>query len=133
MKVNVKSIIGKIAPLLALIILGLVLTILLPGKFLRASNLMNILKQAGINCMISAGMLVVLITAGIDLSVGSNTVLGACFIGVLMQNFGVTNPVVLMGAALLICTLMGFVNGTLLTRLDLPHPFVSTLGMIVSY
>ena len=74
-------------------------------------------------------MLVVLITAGIDLSVGSNTVLGACFIGVLMQNFGVTNPVVLMGAALLICTLMGFVNGTLLTRLDLPHPFVSTLGM----
>lgn len=129
MKVNVKSIIGKIAPLLALIILGLVLTILLPGKFLRASNLMNILKQAGINCMISAGMLVVLITAGIDLSVGSNTVLGACFIGVLMQNFGVTNPVVLMGAALLICTLMGFVNGTLLTRLDLPHPFVSTLGM----
>ena len=128
-KVNVKSIIGKIAPLLALIILGLVLTILLPGKFLRASNLMNILKQAGINCMISAGMLVVLITAGIDLSVGSNTVLGACFIGVLMQNFGVTNPVVLMGAALLICTLMGFVNGTLLTRLDLPHPFVSTLGM----
>ena len=52
MKVNVKSIIGKIAPLLALIILGLVLTILLPGKFLRASNLMNILKQAGINCMI---------------------------------------------------------------------------------
>lgn len=129
MKKNMKSALMKIAPLLALIILGIILAFMLPGKFLRGSNLMNILKQAGINCMISGGMLVVLITAGIDLSVGSNTVLGACFIGVLMQKFGITNPFVLMGAALLICTLMGFVNGTLLTRLNLPHPFVSTLGM----
>ena len=129
MKKNMKSALMKIAPLLALIILGMVLAFMLPGKFLRASNLMNILKQAGINGMISGGMLVVLITAGIDLSVGSNTVLGACFIGVLMQKFGITNPIVLMGAALLICTFMGFINGTLLTRLNLPHPFVSTLGM----
>lgn len=129
MKKNMKSALMKIAPLLALIILGMVLAFMLPGKFLRASNLMNILKQAGINCMISGGMLVVLITAGIDLSVGSNTVLGACFIGVLMQKFGITNPIILMGAALLICTFMGFINGTLLTRLNLPHPFVSTLGM----
>lgn len=129
MKNNVKNALMKVAPLLALLILGMVLAFMLPGKFLRSSNIMNILKQAGINCMISSGMLVVLITAGIDLSVGSNTVLGACMIGVLMQNFGITNPIILMGSALLICTLMGFVNGTLLTRLDLPHPFVSTLGM----
>ena len=46
-----------------------------------------------------------------------------------MQKFGITNPIILMGAALLICTFMGFINGTLLTRLNLPHPFVSTLGM----
>lgn len=119
----------KLGPLVALFVLGIVLAIMLPGKFIRMSNFMNILKQASINCMIASGMLVVLITAGIDLSVGSNTVLGACLIGVLVQNFGITNPIILMLSAIMICTLMGFVNGTLLTRLDLPHPFVSTLGM----
>ncbi|MFV0529285.1 MAG: ABC transporter permease [Lachnospiraceae bacterium] len=119
----------KLAPVVALLVLGIVLSIMLPGKFMRASNFMNILKQAGINCMIASGMLVVLITAGIDLSVGSNTVLGACLIGVLVQNAGIKNPVLLMLSALLICTLMGFLNGVLLTRLNLPHPFVSTLGM----
>lgn len=126
---NIKNIVMKMAPLVALFVLGIILAILLPGKFVRMSNFMNILKQAGINCMIASGMLVVLITAGIDLSVGSNTVLGACLIGILVQNFGVKNPVLLMLSAILICTLMGFINGTLLTRLDLPHPFVSTLGM----
>ena len=126
---NIKNVAMKLAPLMALFVLGIVLAILLPGKFVRTSNFMNILKQASINCMIASGMLVVLITAGIDLSVGSNTVLGACLIGVLVQNFGITNPVLLMLSALAICTFMGFLNGTLLTRLELPHPFVSTLGM----
>lgn len=126
---NLKSILMKLAPLVALFVLGIVLAIMLPGKFVRMSNFMNILKQASINCLIASGMLVVLVTAGIDLSVGSNTVLGACFIGVLVQNFGIRSPIVLMVSAVLICTLMGFINGTLLTRLDLPHPFVSTLGM----
>lgn len=129
MKKNAKDMIMKLAPLVALLVLCMVLSVMLPGKFMRMSNFMNILKQASINCMIASGMLVVLITAGIDLSVGSNTVLGACLIGVLVQKFGITNPIVLMLSAVLICTLMGFFNGTLLTRLDLPHPFVSTLGM----
>ena len=74
-------------------------------------------------------MLVCLITAGIDLSVGSNTVLCACFIGVLVERFGITNAFVLAVAGISVSTLAGFINGTLLTRLDLPHPFVSTLGM----
>lgn len=129
MSKNIKNVVMKLGPLVALFVLGIVLAIMLPGKFIRMSNFMNILKQASINCMIASGMLVVLITAGIDLSVGSNTVLGACLIGVLVQNFGITNPIILMLSAVLICTLMGFINGTLLTRLDLPHPFVSTLGM----
>jgi len=129
MSKNIKNAVMKLGPLVALFVLGIVLAIMLPGKFIRMSNFMNILKQASINCMIASGMLVVLITAGIDLSVGSNTVLGACLIGVLVQNFGITNPIILMLSAIMICTLMGFVNGTLLTRLDLPHPFVSTLGM----
>ena len=115
--------------LLALIILVLVFCLILPDKFPKITNVMNILKQASINCLIASGMLCALITAGIDLSVGSNCVLCTCFIAVLMEKFGITNPVVLILAGLLVSTVAGFVNGTLLTRLDLPHPFVSTMGM----
>lgn len=127
-KMSLVDFLMKLGPLFALILLFAIFALDMPDKFLRIGNLMNILKQTSINCMIAAGMLVVLITAGIDLSVGSNCVLAACTIGVLVQNFGVTNPVALILAGIAMSTLMGVMNGVLLTRLDLPHPFVSTLG-----
>lgn len=128
-KVNIGEIMFKLGPLLALAILIIVFSIALPDNFLRTGNLMNILKQTSINCLIASGMLIVLITAGIDLSVGSNCVLAACTIGVLVQNFGITNPFILIVGGILVSTLAGVTNGLLLTRLELPHPFVSTLGM----
>ena len=127
-KTGLRDILMRLGPALALILMFAVFTIVMPGKFLRVGNLMNVLKQASINCMIGAGMLLCLITAGIDLSVGYNCTLACCLIGVLM-NAGITSPFILIPAALLISTFAGFVNGTLLTRLELPHPFVSTLGM----
>ncbi|MEA5013224.1 MAG: ABC transporter permease [Candidatus Limiplasma sp.] len=126
---GIGDVLMKLGPLLVLAILFTVFAITLPDRFLRIGNMMNILKQTSINCLIGSGMLLALITAGIDLSVGYNTILSTCVIAVLMQSFGITNPVVLMGAALVVSTFAGFINGTLLTRLDLPHPFVSTLGM----
>ena len=127
-KVNVGDILMKLGPLMVLTILFIVFTITLPGKFLRVANLMNLLKQCSINCLLSAGMLVALITAGIDLSVGYNAILSTCLIGVLMQK-GITSAFILIPAAILLSTFCGFLNGTLYTRLDLPHPYVSTLGM----
>ncbi len=119
----------KLGPLLALFLLYIIFAVTMPDKFLRFGNQMNILKQTSINCLISSGMLVVLITAGIDLSVGSNCVLATCLIGVMVQNFGITNPIILIVCGIAISTFCGWINGTLLTRLDLPHPFVSTLGI----
>ena len=124
-----KELLQKLGTLLALVILIIIFCALMPDKFPKLSNIMNILKQASINCLIAAGMLCALITAGIDLSVGSNCVLCTCTIGVMVQNFGITNPVALIVVGLAVSTFAGFMNGTLLTRLDLPHPFVSTLGM----
>ena len=126
-RAGIKDALMRLGPALALILMFIVFAVVMPGKFLRVANLMNVLKQASINCMIGAGMLLCLITAGIDLSVGYNCTLACCIIGVLL-NMGVTRPFLLIPAALLVSTLAGFVNGTLLTRLDLPHPFVSTLG-----
>lgn len=124
---GIKTVVSKLGPLLALLILCVILSIA-SDKFLSYNNFMNIIKQASINCFISAGMLVVLITAGIDLSVGFNCVLATCVMGVGMKA-GITNSCILMTAAILVSVLVGYINGNLLTRLDLPHPFVSTLGM----
>ena len=128
-KSTVKEFLEKLGTVLALLILIVVFWAVMPDKFPRIGNIMNILKQASINCLIASGMLCALITAGIDLSVGSNCVLCTCTIGVLVQNFGVTNALILAICGLAVSTFAGFINGTLLTRLDLPHPFVSTMGM----
>ena len=111
----------------ALVILCIVLTIATPN-FLTYSNLMSVLKQTTFTALLSTGMLLCLITAGIDLSVGANATFCACMCGMLVKG-GMTNPVLLIIIALVAGTIIGLINGTLLTRLHLPHPFVSTLGM----
>ena len=127
-KSSLSTVLSKMGTLLALALLLLFFG-LASSSFFTVGNLMILLKQASINCLIASGMLVCLITGGIDLSVGYNTVLCSCVVGVLVQRFGITNPVALILGGVLASTLVGFVNGTLLTRLELPHPFVSTLGM----
>lgn len=121
------GILSKLGTLLALIILCAVLTFMAP-QFLSTNNLLNVLKQTSVNALISVGMLVCLITAGIDLSVGANAVTCTCLIG-LLHSKGIDNPIIMIVTAIACGMLIGFINGSLLTRLHLPHPFVSTLGM----
>lgn len=92
------------------------------------NNLMSVLKQTTFTSLLSTGMLLCLITAGIDLSVGANATFCACICGMLVKG-GMTNSLVLIVIAIVAGTLIGLINGLLLTRLHLPHPFVSTLGM----
>ena len=89
---TISNALSKMGTLLALAIL-LAFFGIASSSFLTVGNLMILLKQASINCLIASGMLVCLITGGIDLSVGYNTVLCSCVVGVLVQRFGVTNPV----------------------------------------
>lgn len=128
-KTSLGDVLMKLGPLFVLAVLYIVFAASRPGRFFTMANQMNILKQTAVNCLIGSGMLLALITAGIDLSVGYNSILATCTIGVLMQRFGITSAWILIPAAILVSAVMGFINGTLLTRLDLPHPFVSTLGM----
>ena len=123
-KSNGNSFLGTRAEL---IILCVVLTIV-SDKFLTYNNLMSVLKQTTFTALLSTGMLLCLITAGIDLSVGANATFCACICGMLVKG-GMTNSFVLIVIAIVAGTLIGLINGLLLTRLHLPHPFVSTLGM----
>ena len=124
---TLKNIMSKMGSFIALIVLCIVISIATPN-FLTQSNIMNVFKQTTVNALISTGMLVCLITAGIDLSVGANAIFVTCIMGMFVQR-GVTNPFIMIVVGILAGTFIGFLNGTMLTKLHLPHPFVSTLGM----
>jgi len=99
----------------------------LTPHFLTVSNLLNVAEQATIIAIIAVGMTFVIITAGIDLSVGSVL----AFAGVVMASAlhqGVPLPVALL-VGLGIGLLCGLVNGLLITIGRLP-PFIATLGMM---
>lgn len=117
----------QMGTILALLIMCVVLSIA-NKNFYNYENLMSILKQTAFNAFVSVGMLLCLITAGIDLSVGANAVFCACLMGA-MSKAGMTNGLLMMVICVLAGGAIGCLNGLMLTRLHLPHPFVSTLGM----
>jgi len=124
---TIASTLRRFSPLLGLAILCLALS-LTSEHFLTVDNLMNVFRQSAVNALLGLGQLAVIITAGIDLSVGS--ILGFCCVLVaLMLKAGA--PVwIAIPAALAAGTGLGLVNGLLLTKLRLPHPFIPTLGMM---
>lgn len=117
----------QLGTILALLLMCVVLSFL-KSSFYSVGNIMNIFKQTAINAFLATGMLLCLITAGIDLSVGANAIFCACVMGAMVKA-GATNGFVMIVVALICGTTIGCINGLLLTRLQLPHPFVSTLGM----
>lgn len=121
-----KKLISKFGSLLALIILMIVLTIM-SDRFLTINNLTNIARQSSINALLAIGMLLPILTAGIDLSVGSILALSIMIMGVVSINLQM-GPVIGIIACLAIGAGFGLLNGLLLTKLRLPHPFISTLG-----
>ena len=113
--------------LIALAALCLDLAIASP-VFFTASNFLNVFQQISINFVVAVGMTFVIISGGIDLSVGSNIALSGLLMGILMKNFGVPVPVTIL-ACILFSGLIGLVNGMLISFLNLP-PFIATLGMM---
>jgi ribose transport system permease protein len=121
------GVLRRLRAVLALLAMCFILTVL-SDHFLTFDNLMNVFRQSAVNALLALGQLLVIVTAGIDLSVGS--VLGlSCVMAALMIKAGV--PAWLSAlAAIAIGMALGSVNGLMLTRLRLPHPFIPTLGMM---
>jgi ribose transport system permease protein len=114
---------GTLAGLFALCVLLWVLT----PHFLTVSNLLNVLEQTSINAVIAAGMTFVIISAGIDLSVGSLVaVAGVVLAGALHQGLPIS---VAFAASLAVGFGFGVLNGLAITWGRLP-PFIATLGMM---
>lgn len=107
-----------------------IIFIALSDDFLTSKNILNMLRQTSSNMIVAVGMTFILVTAGIDLSVGAVAALSATFCAAFMVNFGIPVPVsVLLGIVVgLIC---GFINGFIVSKLKLP-PFIVTLAMMCS-
>ncbi len=125
-KLSIKSMSNTIVVLAALVVLCIALSLASP-YFATKNNLINIVLQAAINATLACGMTFVILTGGIDLSVGSIVAFSGILLGVMLKA-EIPLAVALLGCVLIggIC---GLVNGLLVTRINLP-PFISTLGMM---
>src|SRR5205807_10118303 len=120
--------VGRYGLIIVVIAMMIVLYAMQPQYFLSLQNLTNILKQIAMNALLAIGMFLVILTAGIDLSVGS--VLALAMMALAMADVAaVPWPIaVLLGPMVgLVC---GIINGLGLTLLRLPHPFIMTLGTL---
>lgn len=119
----------QLGPVLALLILAVIVTILNPS-FIQPSNLLNLLRQVSINALIAFGMTFVIITGGIDLSVGSILgLVGALTAGLMVQ--GVPAIIAIIGGVLF-GGILGMINGLVITKGNVA-PFIATLASMTIY
>ena len=126
---NIGSILGEYGAFIALVLLAAVLGIISP-EFRAPSNLLNLLRQASFNGLIAFGMTCVILSDGIDLSVGSVFALSA-IVCAEMITMGLPAIVCIVGA-LIVGTLLGTVSGLLVTKGRL-QPFIATLVTMTAY
>lgn len=114
----------------ALIVLVLSLAVfglILGGKFFSAFTLTLILQQVAIVGIVGAAQTLVILTAGIDLSVGAIMVLSSVVMGQFVFRYGLPAELAVL-CGLGVGAFCGFINGLLVSRMKLP-PFIVTLGM----
>src|SRR6476469_236090 len=132
-----RQVLQRFQSLIALVLMFVALS-LASDKFLTLDNGLNVLRQISINLCLSIGMTMVILSGGIDLSVGSVLALsGAVAAGLLkdgiaLSHWNVTLQFTVFGAivaGVAIGLVAGWINGVVITRLGVP-PFVATLGML---
>lgn len=137
MKPQTKDILSSFQSIIALVLMVIVMSIA-SHNFLTVENGMNVLRQISINLCLSLGMTLVILSGGIDLSVGSVLAIsGAVAAGVLKNGIalpalGIVLQFTVSGAilaGLFTGLVFGWANGFFITRFRLP-PFVATLGML---
>jgi ribose transport system permease protein len=129
-KVNhVDNVMQKLGPLLGLLILMVIVSILNPS-FLAPLNILNLLRQVAINALIAYGMTFVILTGGIDLSVGSILALSSALMaGMIVSGL---DPILAILIGCILGAVMGTVNGLLVTKGKMA-PFIATLATMTIF
>lgn len=119
----------KLGPLLGLIILIIIVSVLNPS-FLDPLNILNLLRQVSINALIAFGMTFVILTGGIDLSVGSILALSSAFVAnMMLSGF---DPIIAIIIGCVLGGVMGMVNGLMITKGKMA-PFIATLATMTIF
>ena len=126
---NIGALLGEYGAFIALALLAIVLGAISP-EFRQPSNLLNLLRQASFNGLIAIGMTCVILSDGIDLSVGSTFALSAIICAELLV-MGIAAPIAIL-IALIAGTLLGLISGLLVTKGRL-QPFIATLITMTAY
>ena len=126
---NMKAMLKKTGSVIGLVVLFVVISCL-NSSFIEPSNLKNLLRQVSINALISFGMTFVILTGGIDLSVGSILALSS----VLMGSFIKTghDPILGIFLACLMGAVLGAINGLVITKGKVA-PFIATLATMTIF
>lgn len=120
---------SKLGPLVALVVLVILVTIMNPS-FLSSVNLLNLLRQVSVNALIAFGMTFVILTGGIDLSVGSTLALSGAFVAGLISSG--MSPLLAMIAGLMVGAILGMINSLLIAKGNMA-PFIATLATMTIY
>jgi fructose transport system permease protein len=110
------------------LVLAVVVFSLVSERFLEPTNVSLVLQQVAVVGTLAVGQTIVILTAGIDLSVGAIMVLSSVVMGKLAAEAGLPGPVAIL-IGLLVGLVCGLINGGLVTRVKLP-PFIVTLGTL---
>ncbi|MCM3006066.1 ribose ABC transporter permease RbsC [Priestia koreensis] len=128
-KNHVENIMQKLGPLLGLFILIVIVSVLNPS-FLAPLNILNLLRQVAINALIAYGMTFVILTGGIDLSVGSILALSSALTaGMIVSGL---DPILALLVGCVLGAVMGMVNGLLITKGKMA-PFIATLATMTIF
>jgi ribose/xylose/arabinose/galactoside ABC-type transport system permease subunit len=153
-RLTLSAIFNRFGIALALVLLMVILSILSPEYFLTSENLNNVARQSSVNALLALGEFLVILTAGIDLSVGA--VMALSMIMMALSTHALYNGyatyyaqaattslpdpqatitmIIISAVAILIGLAAGLFAGLLsgwgTTKLRLPHPFIATLGML---
>ncbi|WP_156286109.1 ABC transporter permease subunit [Oceanivirga salmonicida] len=120
---NLKEKMKKNKPFLGLILFAIIISIINP-RFSSTINILNIFRQTSINAIIAVGMTLVILTGGIDLSVGSILALTGAICSLMIKNN--VNILVVLVIVILLGGLLGCINGLIISKLNL-QPFIITL------
>lgn len=120
---------AKIGPFIGLIVITVILG-LLSDNFFTLNNILNLLRQVSVNALIAFGMTFVILTAGIDLSVGSLLALGSALTAGLLTS-GI-DPILAVFIGLIIGLVLGALNGLIITKGKVA-PFIATLATMTIF
>ena len=120
--------IREISLIIVMIALSVFIEIRSGGNFFTLENISDMFTETAVLAITAVGMMMVIITSGIDLSIGSIMALGAMVGGTILKNNQAVPGVVIILVSIAVGIVCGFINGTLVAKLKI-LPIIGALGM----